>query len=210
MTDQQREQNIKSIIRLEDRVAKCGRCAPMLKCTSRPAVGRGDLQPETMIVFEAPNDLTRSQQWIVGLHSSVRQHFGGHQVYHTFMVRCQSRVCPQSQGNDCFLTSRLLDRNEICLLNNQPCDGIAVKPTNEAIINCLTFLLEEIAALQPSQVILVGARVTEFVLKACGVHRETYDQPAYRAGDHLFVIAKDEHLVDGSELQYLADVVQGM
>lgn len=210
MTDQQREQNIKSIIRLEDRVAKCGRCAPVLKCTSRPAVGRGDLEPDTMIVFEAANDLNRNQQWIVGLHNSVRQHFGGQQVYHTFMVRCQSRVCPQSQGNDCFLTSRLLDRNDICLLNNQPCEGISVKPTNEAIINCLTYLLEEIAALHPSRVILMGSRVADFVLKACGIHHETYDQPAYRAGEHLFIMAKEEHRVDSSELQSMANAVQGL
>lgn len=210
MSEQQREQNIKSIIRLEDRVAKCRRCAPLLKCTSRPAVGRGDLEPDTMIVFEAANDLNRNQHWIVGLHNSVRQHFGGQQVYHTFMVRCQSRVCPQSQGNDCFLTSRLLDRNDICLLNNQPCDGIAVKPTNEAIINCLTYLLEEIAALRPSRVVLMGPRVTDFVLKACGVYHQIYDQPAYRAGEHLFIIAKEEHQVDSSELQHIADAVDGM
>jgi uracil-DNA glycosylase len=102
----------------------------------------------------------------------------------------------------------LMDRHDICLLTGQPCDGVALKPTNESILNCLTFLLEEIGVLHPPRVILMGARVTEFVLKAFGLQDPTFDEPVYKLGESLFIPSSAEYELGASELEALAAASQ--
>lgn len=208
MYDEGREKSIKSIIKLEERVGRCGRCQSLLKCTARPSVGRGDLQPEVMMVFETASDFTRDTEWIIGLRNSVKELFQVEEVYHTFLVRCQPKACPHSQGDNYCLTSKLLDRNNICLLTGQGCDGLSVKPPNEAMINCLTYLLEEIAVLNPPRILLMGKRVTEYVLKAYGLHQAMLAEPKYKIGDNLFLPASSEQEIDVQELKCLAAAIR--
>jgi uracil-DNA glycosylase len=169
MDIQDRGQQIKSIIKLEDRIAQCRRCPVLIRCTSKPSLGKGDLEPQALLVFECESYQTRDIKWIIELRNMIRQYFQLERVYYTFMVRCHPKACVINQGNTCCLTHKLEKHNGICLLNDQHCDGILIKPTNEEIINCLYFLLEEIEILQPQYVILFGSRVEDFVLKSYGI-----------------------------------------
>jgi len=127
------------------------------------------MEPQALLVFESESYQTRDIKWIIELRNLIRQHFHLEKVYYTFMVRCHPKSCVSNQGTNCCLTGKLANHNGICLLNDQLCDGIPIKPSNEEIINCIYFLLEEIGILDPQYVILFGSRVEDFVLKSYGI-----------------------------------------
>jgi uracil-DNA glycosylase len=210
MENQDWDRNIKLIIKLEERVGRCNRCASLVKCTSKPLVGRGDLQPEVLLVFEGESTLTQDTDWLIRLRKSIKQHFKVANIYHTYLVRCKPKACPHSQGNDFCLTNKLLGRDNICLLTSQPCEGMVIKPTNEAIINCLTFLMEEIDVLQPAYVILLGKRVSDFVLKAYGMLDSPIGKPVYRRENIIFLPAIAEQTFDDSAIESLAESIQDL
>jgi len=146
------EQHIKSIIKLEERIGQCRRCPELIRCTSKPSLGKGDFEPEALLVFENDSKQTSNIKWIIELRNLIKKHFNIARVYHTYLMRCHPKSCISNHGNDCCLPSKLVNRNNICLLNQQLCDGIPIKPSNEEIINCMYFLLEEIEVLKPHRV----------------------------------------------------------
>lgn len=175
-----RGQQIKSIIKLEERIARCSRCPELIRCTGKPSLGKGDMEPQVLLVFECENYQTRDIKWIIELRNLIRTYFQVERVYYTFMVRCHPKACVLSQGSTLWSAGKLANHNSTCLLNGQPCEGIPIKPKSDAIINCMYFLLEEIDILKPQYVILFGSRVEEFVLKSYGIFDIGGNFPAYR------------------------------
>ncbi len=188
-----REQNIKSIIKLENRIIKCRRCPGPLKCISKPAMGKGDLVPEAIIVFECENTNTRQLEWIVELRNAVQKYFNVEAAYHTFMVRCQPKACPLGDAIPCRITNPLLGSNDICRLSNQYCSGTPIKPTDESVVNCLNYLIEELDIFQPRYVLLFGKRVTEFIFRAYGILESIQDRLVfYHEGTTYLSIINDQ------------------
>jgi uracil-DNA glycosylase len=204
-----REHRIKSIIKLEERVGLCKRCSALVKCTNKPSLGRGDLEPQVLLVFECESACTRNNDWIIQLRNSIKQHFHVDRVYHTYLVRCQPKACPSTHGLGCCLTTRLLDRNNACLLTNQFCTGIPIKPNDEEILNCLTYLVEEITILQPAYVMLLGRRVSDFVLKTLGRFEADADMPSFFYEDTIFLPAAAADTFQDAEVQRLASLIKG-
>ncbi|MCX5780108.1 MAG: hypothetical protein NTV45_04685 [Firmicutes bacterium] len=208
MANYGREHSIKSIIKLEERIGQCGRCATLVNCTHKPSLGRGDLVPQVLLVFESESACTRNIDWIIELRKLIKLHFNVDRVYHTYLVRCQPKACPSTQGIDCSPTNRLLDRNNICLLTDQLCAGIPIKPTDEEILNCLTYLLEEINALQPGCVMLLGSRVSDFVGKSLGRFEKNMDMPAYSYEDITFLPTVAAEVLQDEEIRRLAELIK--
>lgn len=204
MDTKTREQYIKSIIKLEERIAQCGRCPELTKCSSQPSFGKGDLEPEVLLVFECESNQTSNTEWIIELRNAIKKYFNLTRIYHTFLVRCHPKYCISNKSNGYYLASKLVDRNGICLLNCQPCNGIAIKPTNEEIINCLYFLLEEITIFNPLYVILFGNRVKDFVLKTYGIFDADDNQQVYKYDKITFIIADEDRIIRNHDIKKLA------
>ncbi|MDD3364311.1 MAG: hypothetical protein PHZ03_04965 [Syntrophomonas sp.] len=203
MEESSRDQNIKSIIRMEDRVGQCCRCLPLIMCTSKPSLGKGDLEPQAFLIFECENYYTRDTNWLIELRNMIKQELNVERVYHTFMVRCHPKACSNRQSYSCIIPGKLLNRDNICKLSNDICDGIPMKPSGEAIINCLTYLLEEMDILSPTYVILFGKKVRDYVLKSCGVFEILETGQAYKYKDMVFLSTVEEKLFNKEELQKL-------
>ena len=199
-----REQNIKAIIKLEGRIRLCNRCPALLKCTSKPSFGKGDLEPEAMVVFEGESIYTQDIDWVVAMRKSIQKYFSVNRIYHTFLVRCQPKACTRGQDISCTLNSRLLDHNDICLFTNRSCDGIPVKPSNEEVINCLYFLLEEIEVLKPKYVFLFGSRVSDFVLKTYGIFEPPAEQQLFEHEATTFISMVGEEAYSNKDFKKAA------
>jgi uracil-DNA glycosylase len=202
-----RTQQIKSIIKMEERICQCRRCPALIRCTDKPSLGRGELEPDVLIVFECESDLTRDINWIIDLRNTIRKYFHVERVYHTFMVRCHPKSCVSNQGNTGCLTNKLLNQNSICLLNNRACDGIPIKPSDQEIINCIYFLLEEIAILRPQYVVLFGNRVEDFVLKSYGIFDTPSDQQVFRYEATTLLTTGDYKVYKAEDIQRLTELV---
>lgn len=201
-----REQQIKSIIKLEERIGHCRRCPALIRCTGRPSLGKGDLEPEAVLVFECENYQTLDIKWVIELRNTIRKYFHIDRIYHTFMVRCHPMSCVSKQGNNFCLTGKLLNQNNICLFNNQICDGIPIKPSNEDIINCMYFLLEEIAILKPQYVILFGSRVEDFVLKSYGIFDSDKRQQAHKYETTTLLTTVENKLYIAEDIKKLSEI----
>jgi len=168
-----REQNIRFIIEMEDRIAQCKRCKPLLSCVRKPAMGKGDLEPELVMVFESDHQVMSSPDKLLQLREMIKSELNLNKVYHTFLVRCQPKACTLRSSTACYLqNNKLIDRDLRCLLSAKPCEGIPIKPSDDYIISCLPFLLEELEILNPRIVLLFGQRVSEFVLKSYGIFKD--------------------------------------
>ncbi len=207
MDESIRDQNIKSIIRMEDRVGQCYRCLSLTMCTSKPSLGKGDLEPQVFLIFECENSYTCDTNWLIQLRNMIKQELNVERVYHTYMVRCHPKACTKRQSCSCFLPGQMLDRNNICKLSNDICDGIPIKPSGEAIINCMTYLLEEMDILNPTYVILFGNNVRDYVLKTCGVFEDLQTGRAYSYKDMIFLSTVDEKSFNEEELQKLGRII---
>ncbi|MEQ8199848.1 MAG: hypothetical protein ABRQ24_00340 [Syntrophomonadaceae bacterium] len=203
-----RERNIKAIIKLEDRIAKCKRCPALLCCTSKPATGKGDLVPEAVIVFECEGERTTDIDWIVEVRNTVQKYLKVDTVYHTFLVRCQSKACPLADAIPCRVNNALLDAHNNCRMTNRRCVGIPIKPTDEAILNCLNYVIEELHIFQPQYVILFGGRVSEFVLKAYGIMDTIQDRLVYHHEGTTFISVLDEQSCRPEALKALAPLLE--
>lgn len=194
-----REKNIELIIELEDRISKCHRCPNLLKCVSKPSTGKGHLQPEVLLVFENDNQFTMDMKKIVALYNLIKKELNVNNIYHTFMVRCQPKVCTIQQNVKHYIPEKCIDKDNTCLINNKPCTGIEVKASSEEIILCLSFLLEEIEILQPKILILFGDRVAEFLLKSYGI----YD---YRTINQFFKYQQKKILITVEESKFKSSI----
>jgi len=201
------EQHIKSIIKLEERIGQCRRCPELIRCTSKPSLGKGDFEPEALLVFENDSKQTSNIKWIIELRNLIKKHFNIARVYHTYLMRCHPKSCISNHGNDCCLPSKLVNRNNICLLNQQLCDGIPIKPSNEEIINCMYFLLEEIEVLKPQYVILFGSRVEDFVLKSYGIFDSESNQQVYKYETTTILTTVEDNECKSDDIQRLARLI---
>lgn len=188
-----REQNIRRIIEMEDRICQCQRCPSLVKCLRKPSMGKGELDPEALLIFEYENTYTRDINNIIKLRNIIKQELKLDKVYHTFMVRCQPKACATRQSVTCYGEGKWIDKDYTCLLSNKTCDGIPVKPGNSEIISCLPFLLEEIDILNPTYLLLFGERVTEFVLKSYGVYSNLAANQRYEYEHMIFLTVVDEN-----------------
>lgn len=209
MDGNQREQNIKSIIRLEKRIAGCTRCPVLLRCTGRMVMGKGDLVPEAMIVFECAGERNTDIDWVVEMRNAVQKYLQVDAVYHTFMVRCQPKACPLADGIPCQLDNSLLDDNNNCRLTHGSCIGIPVKPTDEAVLNCLNYVVEELEIFRPRYVILFGRRVSEFILKAYGILETIQDRLVYHHNGTIFISILDDRSYAPEILKALVPLLNG-
>lgn len=202
-----REQNIKSIIRLETRITKCRRCPGIRKCIGKPAMGKGDLVPEAVVVFEYENTNNQNVDWIVEMRNSIQKYFNVDTAYHTFMVRCQPKACPLGDAIPCRVTSPLLNNNGTCRLTNQSCSGTPIKPPDESVVNCLNFVIEELDIFQPQYVFLFGKRVTEFVLRAYGILDLIQDRLIFHKEGITYLSITNEQSFRHEDLRNLAALV---
>jgi len=203
-----REQNIKRIINMEDRIAQCNRCPSLTRCIRKPSLGKGDLEPQVLIVFECENQFTLDLDKVIQLRDSVKKNFSTERVYHTFMVRCQPKACASRQNTNCYMTNKLLDKENTCLLSTNQCEGIPVKPSSDEIMNCLPFLMEEIEVLKPDYVILFGQRVSEYVLKSYGVFDNIEMNKTFEYDDIVFLTTGDEKRFTSEEALRLSSLTR--
>lgn len=203
MSNGRREDNIRRIIEMEDRIAQCSRCKELLYCVRKPSMGKGELEPDVVLVFEYDGVLSRDMNRIVQLRNLIKQELKMEKLYHTYLVRCQPKACVSRHGVGCYSDTKLLSKDYKCLLTSRTCDGIPIKPGSAEIIACLPFLLEEIDILQPRYVILFGNRVSEFVLKSFGIFEEVQCGVKYRKDDITFLTTVDELAFDWEEARRL-------
>lgn len=174
MVSGRREENIRRIIELEDRIGECCRCPEPQHCLRKPIMGKGELEPDIMIVFESDNQFAYDLERVIELRKLVKSQFNMDKIYHTFMVRCTPKACAIRHSACCHTHCKLLDKDYRCILTEHPCVGLPVSPDTSQILNCLAYLIEEIDILSPRYILLLGERVSEFVLKCYGI----FDSPS--------------------------------
>lgn len=192
MSKGNREQTIRRIIQLEDRISNCQRCGSVTRCIRKPSLGKGELEPELLLVLESDNQYSRDINRMIELRNLLKTGLGFEKVYHTFLVRCQPKACTVRSNISCYGHPKLLDRDYHCLLTEKPCEGIAVRPETEHVISCLPFLLEEVAILNPAYLLLFGDRVAEFVLKSYGIFQKPEMNKSYRYQNMLLLSTVSE------------------
>lgn len=187
-----REKNIRKIIEMEDRICLCQRCLGLSQCVRKPSLGKGDLDPAIMLIFESENSYTSDINKIIDLRNMLKNNIEIQKIYHTFMVRCSPKSCSTLQNTTCYLNTKLLDKDYNCALSRSRCNGIPIKPHNEEIIACLPFLLEEIEILRPRYIFMFGKRVSEFLLRSYGIFDEIEDGNSYKHEEMLLLATVEE------------------
>lgn len=205
MANGNRDQNIRRVIEMEDRISNCRRCDLLLQCVRRPSMGKGELDPDVLMVFECESIFTRDVARIVELRNLVKSEFKVENVYHNYMVRCQPKACAIRNSVSCFGDASCLDRDNNCLLSGKSCEGIPVKPSNEEILSCLPFLLEEIEIFSPQYIILFGERVAFFTLRSFGMFDNVNIGQRHSLSGMNFLIASAE---DEFNLDQCKELVQ--
>lgn len=200
MSNGNREHNIRRIIEMEDRICLCKRCLGLAQCVRKPSLGKGDLDPVIMLVFEAENPYTGDLNKIIELRNIIKDKTEADKIYHTFMVRCCPKSCSTLQNTTCYLNTKLLDKDYNCALSHSRCNGIPIKPHNEDIISCLPFLLEEIEILKPKYIFMFGKRVTEFLLRSYGIFEEIEIGNTYKHEEMNLFATVEENMFTDSEL----------
>ncbi len=203
-----REQNIKKIITMEDRVISCKRCKSSLQCIRKPSLGKGDLEPEVVLVFESDNNFTSDIKNIIEIRKIISTEFNLEKVYHTFLVRCQPKACPFLTNTLCHGDNKLVDKEYNCILNNKKCSGIPIRPTDEHILSCLPYVVEEIEILKPVYLFLFGERVANFMLRSWGLFEECSIPAVYNINElTVFMVDYEEHFNSSycRELKVLRD-----
>lgn len=201
-----RDQNIRRVIEMEDRISSCRRCESLLQCVRRPSMGKGELDPEILMVFECESGFTHDMTNLVDIRNLVKSEFNVDRVYHNYMVRCQPKACAIRNNISCFGDAACMDRDNNCLLSGKPCEGIPVKPSNEEILACLPFLLEEIEIFRPRHVILFGERVAFFTLRSFGMFDNVSIGEKHVLSGINFFVATVEEEFDTNQCQDLQQI----
>lgn len=199
-----REENIRQIIDMENRISKCRRCKSLIKCVGKPSLGKGELDPELMMIFEYDNHFTRDVNNLIDLRNMVKKELNLDKIYHTFITRCQPKACVTRDSLSCYTETRLLDKENRCLLNGRYCEGIPVRPADEELIACLPFILEEIAILNPAYVLVFGNRAAEYMLKSWGIFDIEEGRTVYRINNTGVLIGPEGEQFTSSYCQQLA------
>jgi len=208
MVETTRGKKIRRIVALEERVSQCKRCMHLLRCVKKPSLGKGDLEPVVMLVFEFNSAFTAVMENIIELHNLIKKEFEVDKVYHSYMVRCQPKACAVRNIAKGYTDNNLLDKKNRCILTGKTCDGIPVRPTYEAIISCLPFLLEEIDILNPRYVILFGERTSEFVLKSYGIFADVAQGCCFKHNDMNLLTTVYEKDFETKECRKLRQAIE--
>ena len=187
-----REQIIRDIIRLEERVARCRRCTELSACAYKPSFGKGDLSPDLLLVFECNNIFYNDENRLISFRNLFKEYFATDKVYHTFMVRCQPKACPIRHSISCFGQDKILNAQQQCSINSQLCTGTIIRPNIYEMLNCFAFLWEEIRVLQPRAVISFGEQVSHLLLKAAGVYENSADVELFEYEDITYLMTQYE------------------
>lgn len=164
-----RDKIISRIVKMESRISQCNRCKGIKTCSPGLSFGRGDVEADILVVFLRDSEFTRSRDMILNMRAAISEISGGKSVYHTFMVRCQPRMCSRRWGKDVLFEGTLIDNNQVCLLTQDRCDGMLIEPSDHEIMNCLHYLLEEIEIIAPQVIISCGERTSQYLFKAFGM-----------------------------------------
>jgi uracil-DNA glycosylase len=119
----------------------------------------------------------------------------GSRVYHTFMVRCQPKICNRRKDQAVLFDGVLNNAEGRCLLTREPCDANTAEPDDQQSMNCLHFLLEEIEILAPDLIITVGERTYQYVFRAFGLFdpfQKSFPEVKnrlFRSSEYLFLTA---------------------
>ncbi len=105
--------------------SRCFRCKSLIKCTGRPSLGKGELEPELMLVFESENKLTHDSKKLIELRRFIQNEFKLTDIYHSFLVRCHPKACILRKSIEAYtdyqpLSERYIDNYNICLLKQEP------------------------------------------------------------------------------------------
>lgn len=203
-----REENIRQIIDMENRIARCGRCKSLIKCVRKPSLGKGELDPELMMIFEYDNQFTRDVNNLIGLRNMIKRDLNLDKIYHTFITRCQPKACVSRNSVSCYTDMRLLDKDNRCLLNGRDCEGIPVRPADEEVIACLPFLLEEITILNPDYVLLFGNRAAEYMLKTWGIFDFEENKNVYLINDTCVILAPEGDQFNNAFCQQISQQIR--
>jgi len=169
----------------------------------RPALGKGELAPEVLIVFEGENQRTSDYNWIIELRKLLKNCLGVEKIYHTYMIRCTPKACSARHSAFCYTPGKLLDKEHNCILTENPCNGVPIKPDTVQILNCLAYLIEEIDILNPHFVLLMGERVSEFVLRSYGFFDSPKPGQTYVSNHRHLITAVNEQAFDETECHKL-------
>ncbi|MGI6452012.1 MAG: uracil-DNA glycosylase family protein [Syntrophomonadaceae bacterium] len=205
MKEQTRQEKIRQIIAMEDRICQCQRCGNLLPCTKRPSMGKGELDPDIILVFEYESIFCRDINNLIELHRLVQNEFNLENIYHTYVVRCQPKACVTRHSVSCFWEKKLIDYDNRCLLTGRYCDAIPVRPGNAEIIACLAFLIEEIETLDPKYIILFGDRVCDYILKSYGIFDAVKPGSCYINKHRIFFATVGEELFNKKHCQSLVN-----
>ncbi|MBO8158530.1 uracil-DNA glycosylase family protein [Thermosyntropha sp.] len=202
-----KEEKIWQIIALEDRIVQCKKCKSLISCNRKPAKGKGDLEPDILLVFEMENEFTQDLNKLIELRNLIKETFKINKIYHTFMVRCQPKACPLHNDRIWYGDIKLLDRDYNCVLTGKMCEGTPVSPSNDDILACLLFLLEEIRILQPPIIVLFGEKVSNFVLKAFGVLEDIKIDQKYQTEDFIFFTVNYQDVFSPDECNIIKSLI---
>lgn len=172
MSDTNREQHLKRIMTLETRIAGCKRCISQNRCYSKPSLGKGDLKPEILLVFQSEGNRHKEMKNYIEIRQMLKKELAQNKIYHTFMVRCQPNHCWRIDDMEGIVVRNSDDYETQCRFKEPVCEGIPIMPAETEIISCLPYLLEEIDILAPNTIILFGKRTARFGLKAVGILEE--------------------------------------
>lgn len=204
MTD---KQNINRIITMEKKINNCARCTLQRRCVSKPAMGKGDLDPDIILVFQSQSNMNNEVNKIIEIRQMLKKDLARDKIYHTFLVRCQPKACTHIDNLNCISPKSLIDQEQNCRLNKTVCEGIPIVPRDNEIISCLHYLIEEIDILSPQIVILFGKRTTNFVLKAMGVLDTVIIPGLYIKKEQFIFTTVEENKFNSIESRKLARLI---
>ncbi|MGI5879753.1 MAG: uracil-DNA glycosylase family protein [Syntrophomonadaceae bacterium] len=198
-----RENNIRRIINMEDRICSCNRCINVTPCVRKPSLGKGELEPELLMVFESESLDTEE---IIKLRNIIRDGLNFDKIYHTYLVRCQPKACTSRNNVSHYSFPKLINNENNCLLTGQTCSGLPVPANYDEIIACMPYLIEEIQILNPRYVLLMGEHVSKFVLKSWGFY-DNLMQPCYEYENMKIMVTADHRIFSDHHCQLLKEYI---
>lgn len=201
MVEEKHDENvIKKLVAMEQRIRYCRRCVSNPYESLMPALGKGELDPEILIVFESDGDHGANMDLFLTVRAMVKQVFQVRKIYHTFLLRCQT-------ARLFLLNARIYTGEDQFDEVHNTQDFSYVDPAAVFIFSCLPFLVEEIDILRPPVILLCGDTVSDYVLKAYGFYEPLPDKVDYRLTDFTFLAAPPAEQLTWQQLHKLASLL---
>lgn len=201
-------ERIKRIVKMEEKILSCERCSQLRACSVKPSLGKGDLNPNIMIVFPAENEFTSERSNLAQFKDQLKERFGNElKVYYTYVVRCQPKLCRLKKEREYLVNGKYVSSNQNCILSGAGCEGQYIQPSDEEALCCTHYVLEEIDILQPRVIITLGEKSSSIIFKSFGIFaplEKKWDEVAnrlYEAKGYRFLPYAQVPNQDYSELQ---------